>query len=290
MTWAPVTDAAPSGDDSGPDRGDLRLRPQESHDSGIPPARERFVVAPDSHAALEQLERVLVESTRAEANLGLLLRGLRHMTAGASAAQEANGALMLELDELRHRVSRAYERESLLKRRVDSLEHALEVAGRERDAWLLQEDAFLVGLLDDHEQRLFELERAHEQRLFELERAHEHQISELERAHQGELAVSSLELQELRLQRDGARGEVARASYERDAAVALLNEPAPREAPPELSVPAVLGAVRLVKPSLRQPSEPSSRPSGGYSLRGGEVYGNELSQATYDRRSQDDDQ
>lgn len=251
MTLAQVPDANPSEEDLQPDSGNLRVSLQTSYESGIPPARDRLVRAAESDAALDQLEQVLVESTRAEANLSLLLRGLRHLTSGASAAQEANAVLLQELEGLRHRISKVYESETLLKQRVAALENALDAAARERESWLAQEDAFLVGLLDDHEQKVFDIEREHERRLAELD----------------------LELEEMRLQRDSARTEVTRLSYERDAAVALLNEPL---LPPELtprppssagSRPAP-GPVKLPKPVLKPKPELSSRPLVGYSLNG----------------------
>jgi hypothetical protein len=228
---------------------------QTAHESGIPPARERLIRATDSDAALEQLELVLVESTRAEANLGLLLRGLRHLTTGASAAQEANAVLMQELEALRIRISKVYESESLLKQRVQSLENALDAAAREQQSWLVQEDAFLAGLLDEHEQKLFEVERTHERQLAELD----------------------LALEEMRLQRDSARGDATRMIYERDAAVALLNEPVamterdPSPLPPSSSPSSsgsrlALGSVKLPKPVLKSKPDLASRPLIGYSV------------------------
>ncbi len=203
MTLAHANDGQPAEGEAGPDSGNLRVSLQTAYESGIPPARDRLSRSTDSDAALEQLEMVMVESTRAEANLGLLLRGLRHLTTGASAAQEANAVLMQELEALRIRISKVYESESLLKQRVQSLENAVDSSVRERESWLAQEDAFLVGLLDDHEQKLFDVERKHERHLAELD----------------------LALEEMRLQRDGARSDATRMIYERDAAVALLNEP-----------------------------------------------------------------
>jgi hypothetical protein len=284
MTLAHANDGKPPEEEADADSGNLRVSLQTAYESGIPPARERLSRSTDSDAALEQLEMVLVESTRAEANLGLLLRGLRHLTTGASAAQDANAVLMQELDALRTRISKVYESESLLKQRVQSLENALDVAGRERESWLAQEDAFLVGLLDDHEQKVFDIERKHE-----------HQLAELD-----------LALEEMRLQRDGARAEATRIIYERDAAVALLNEPVasterepsprppssdsffspaggrlrsdsggyvstpvPRSSPSasssSSSSPIALGAVKLT-PVLKPKAELGSRPLVGYSL------------------------
>ncbi len=269
MTLAHLPDGSPAAHEPTPDSGDLRVSQKTAFESGIPPARERLVRAGEADAALDQLELVLVESTRAEANLGLLLRGLKHLTAGASAAQEANTVLMQELESLRGRMAKAYENESLLQQRVHSLENALDVAAREREAWLVQEDAFLVALLDEHEQKVFDIERTHERRLGELD----------------------LTLDELRQQRDSARAEVLRVTYERDAAVALLNEPiASAEAAPTPLLPSsslsplppasssessaqrvALAGVKLTKAAVRSSPEASSRPPSGYSLRSSEI-------------------
>lgn len=219
--------------DAGPDSGPLRLSLSTAHQSGIPPVRERLSVRGDSDAALQQLERALVEGTRAEANLVLLQRGLKHLAEGASAAQEANAVLVHELEALRSRMSRVYENETLLQQRVVALENALDVATREREAWLVQEDAFLAGLLDEHEQKLFEVERKHERELAELD----------------------LAFDELRLQYEGAKVDVQRLTFERDAAVALLNEPH-STAEPSPSAP-LASSVRL-PPPLQLSERPQS--------------------------------
>jgi len=253
MTLAHAPDGSHSKADAGPDSGHLRVSHNTAHESGIPPARDRLARASDTDAALEQLELVLVESTRAEANLGLLLRGLKHLAAGASAAQEANSILAQELEALRSRMGKVYESETLLQKRVQTLENALDAAARERESWFLQEDAFLVGLLDEHEQKLFELGRTHERKLAELDLS----FDELRRAH------------------DNARTEVIRLTYERDAAVAILNEPvASTERTPSPSLPlssARLGSVKLPKPVLKPKPEVSSRPLVGYSMAGDQV-------------------
>jgi hypothetical protein len=240
-----------------PDSSQLRVSMQTAFESGIPPARDRLARSDDSEAALEQLEIVLVESTRAEANLSLMLRGLKHLSAGAEAAQQANSMLVLELEGLRSRIARVYENERVLQQRVGALSSALDAAARERDAWLAQEDAFLAELLDDHEQALLEKERVHDRRLAELDQT----------------------IEELRLQRDNARVEVTRLTYERDAAVALLNEPtaeAPKNPTPSPTPTsgvqrAVIGAMRLPKPIIRQKPDITSRPLVGYSASEGEV-------------------
>ncbi len=267
MTQVDALERALRSERGGPDSGELRVSLNTAYESGIPPARERVALRTDSDAAIEQLELALVESTRAEANLGLLLRGLKHLSAGASAAQEANGVLVHELEVLRGRMTKVYESESLLQQRVVVLQNAVDAASRERDAWLAQEDAFLAGLLDEHEQRLFDLERQHERRLAELD----------------------LAFDELRLQYEGSKVDVQRLTYERDAAVALLNEPldvaepvpSPRtplvssvRLPPPLpassgsssSSALRLGSVKLDKPSLKSKPDAVSQPLGGYSM------------------------
>ena len=246
MTLAHAPEGADSKDEPSPDSGNLRVSLKTAHESGIPPARERLTRDGDSSAALEQLELVLVESTRAEANLGLLIRGLRHLTTGAAAAQEANAILMQELDALRSRMGKVYESESLLKQRVQALENVIDASVRERESWLVQEDAFLAGLLDEHEQKLFDVERQHERKLAELD----------------------LSFDELRRERENARVEVMRLTYERDAAVALLNEPvASTERTPSPSPTSVgrLGSVKL-PPILKPKPDIASRPVVGYSL------------------------
>jgi len=259
MTLAHAPDGSAQIEERSPDSGNLRVSPTITYESGIPPARERLTRSSGSDAALDQLELVLVESTRAEANLGLLLRGLKHLSAGASAAQEANAVLVQELEALRDRLSKIYESESLLNQRVQTLENTLDSAARERESWLVQEDAFLAALLDEHEQKLFDVERLHERKLAELD----------------------LAFDELRRQHELSRTDVTRLTYERDAAVALLSEPSPNtERNPEPSPAAGasassavrLGAVRLAsKPALLAKPDAASRPSGGYSMAGEEI-------------------
>jgi hypothetical protein len=75
-------------------------------------------------------------------------------------------------------MAKVYENESVLKKRVQTLENVIDTTAREREAWLAQEDAFLTGLLDEHEQKLFEVERAQERKLAEMDLA----FDELRRA------------------------------------------------------------------------------------------------------------
>src|SRR4051812_37419976 len=87
-TLAHNPERSESNEEPGPDSVSMRVSLNTAYESGIPPARDRLALGTESDAALEQLELVMVESTRAEANMGLLLRGLKHLAAGASAAQE----------------------------------------------------------------------------------------------------------------------------------------------------------------------------------------------------------
>lgn len=233
MTHVPAPDGD-SSEEASPDSGNLRVSSKTAHESGIPPARERLARAPETARAIDQLESVLVESTRAEANLGLLLRGLGHLASGAAKAREANAVLLRELETLRERVGRVYENEAVLEQKVRTLQNAVDAAARERDSWLRQEDAFLVELLDDHEQSLLALKQEHDGRLAELDRAFD----------------------ELRQQRDLARTEATRLSYERDTALALLNEPV-----------AVTERTPAPAPSVLKPKpDVISTPLGAYSL------------------------
>lgn len=249
MTLVHAPQRADATDERSPDSSPLRVSTSTAYESGIPPARERFARPAETDAALEQLELLLVEGTRAEANLGLLLRGLKHLTAGAASAQEANTVLVQELEALRTRLGKVYETEAVLQQRVHTLENALEATARERESWLVQEDAFLVALLDEHEQKLFDQGRQHERRLAELD----------------------LAFDELTRERDLARTEVQRLTYERDAAVALLNEPVQSvdrtPSPAPAGSGARLASVKLVKSAVPA-AETGRRPSGGYSMSG----------------------
>jgi hypothetical protein len=140
------------------------LAQQRLRESGIPPAHERIWATPTIAAqADDHIESALAECTRAEANLGSLIRGLSHLTAGANAAREANTTLLNELDTMRELLGRSNEYELSLRLRVQGLEQALEAS--ERDAALSrallieQEDLFLAELLSDHQHEVLTLQR-----------------------------------------------------------------------------------------------------------------------------------
>jgi hypothetical protein len=131
-------------------------------ESGIPPARTRHpaerTLLDDSD---ERVQLALADSTRTEANLGSLLRGLQHLAAGASAARDANLALFHELEKVRELLGRSNAEERMLRQRLRLLEQTLECekqdSVRDRASFIAQEDSFLAELLTDHERELAEL-------------------------------------------------------------------------------------------------------------------------------------
>ena len=266
-----------------PDSGRRRVSGNTAYESGIPPARERLAREADAALeSLEHLELVMVESTRAEANLGLLMRGLAHLSAGAAAARDANAALSNELIALREKLAKTYESESELAQRVEMLTQMLEAqrreTERERQLWFAQEDAFLIELMTDYERKLEQLMDEHERQSNALSRA----------------------LQEAQTQRDLARTELVRITFERDAALAALNEPspptvpmpslppesaasAPSEAPPPAksgSAPLEIGVLKLRK-SAPMPA------SSGYSMGGEEIAEERLEGVALARKPED---
>ncbi|MEP7053028.1 MAG: hypothetical protein ABJB12_21870 [Pseudomonadota bacterium] len=130
-------------------------------ESGIPPARLRDEVSLEG--GVERLELALAHVTRTEANLGLVLRGLKHLAAGATAARDANADLSRELDELRTHLARGNEEEHALRFRMGQLEQLLDVirheSARERAFLIEQQDQFLVQIMNDHERQVADLRR-----------------------------------------------------------------------------------------------------------------------------------
>jgi hypothetical protein len=132
------------------------------HESGIPPARTRH---PAERTLIdegdEHVQLALAESTRTEANLGSLLRGLTHLAAGASAARDANLALFHELEKVRMLLGRSNAEERVLRQRLRVLEQSLECekqdSVRARASFIEQEDSFLAELLEDHAREVGEL-------------------------------------------------------------------------------------------------------------------------------------
>src|SRR6185436_3005470 len=104
--------------------------------------------------------QTLSDIARTEANLQSLVRGLKHLTAGATAALESTGPLSSEIDSIRGLLSRGddLETEAALRERIQELTRELEFSRtesrRELDKFIEQEDLFLLELMNDHERRV----------------------------------------------------------------------------------------------------------------------------------------
>jgi len=116
---------------------------------------------PSYRQADDHVQLALAESTHAEANLGLLVRGLQHLLAGAGAARDAHASLTRELGILRELLSQAQEAEQAALRRLQQTEQALAALRRdsvsERLRFIDEEDRFLADLIDDHGREVAEL-------------------------------------------------------------------------------------------------------------------------------------
>jgi hypothetical protein len=242
-------------DDVGPDSTHLRISRNTKHESGIPPASESL------GRGQRQLEHALSEVARTEANLQSLVRGLRHLTAGANAALEATGGLASEFDALRELLDLATNDAGLKQRIFDlsaALERARADARAERARLLEEEDRFLLELLNDHERELYALEQR-------LAGAGEKQNDE--------------RIAELTAQRDQARAYALQCERERDLAWRDLGvqTPAPHvttrpSAPERKKTPIALLRLRPSDPSNPAASEsrPTTRRSAEYSVVDGE--------------------
>ena len=225
-----------------PDSSPLRVSLNTQFESGIPPARLRedreITTTHDRELRLDdgmaRMESVLSNVTRTEANLGHLIRGLKHLAAGALSAREANTELIHELDELRVHLAHSHEVEESMRFRMNHLEQLLNLirheSARERSFLIEQQDLFLVSVFDDHERQLNDL-RA------QLVEATARQ-------------TDAQKIAELTAQRDQAREYATRCERERDLA---WHELATGEAPP------VTVRRHPTPPPLR--SEPHASPS-----------------------------
>jgi len=257
-------DPFPSGAavEPAPDSTALRVRTDLTHESGIPPARLNF----DSPASSEErLELALAGVSRTEANLGQLLRGLKHLAAGAAAAREANLELVHELDDLRAHLAQVNEEEAALRYRTTQLEQLLDLvrseAAREREFLIEQQDLFLVEIMSDHDRQLADL-----------------RASLLETANR---RADSRELAELTAQRDQAREYALRCERERDLAwqeLALGHAPTltpstPSEsgAPERKSSATAIGSIALKAIRVGAQNPDGQREPTRYSLSGDEI-------------------
>jgi hypothetical protein len=265
-----------------PDSTQLRVSRDVKHGSGIPPAREGRTRDRSSSEADQRLEQALSDVARTEANLQALVRGLKHLTAGATAALDSTRPLASEIDAIRGLVSRRSElasagndTEAKLQARVLELTKALEQSKadsrQEREKFIEHEDLFLIELLEDHDRRVLELE----QRVAELTRQ-----------------AGGPEVAELILQRDQARAYALQCELERDLAWRDLGvqTPAPRVGssfppPRDATRGSAIGSLKFrvntpppeppaqtpTPPPAEVPAKPMTRRSAEYSLVGGET-------------------
>lgn len=262
-----------------PESSPLRVSLNTQLESGIPPARPRhdsssaalFGVELGPELGLRQIDAALGDALRTEANLGLLMRSLNHLGAGAEAARTANTELIGELDELRAHLNRSREEEHALRFRMGQLEQMLNLiqheSRREREFLIDQQDRFLFDILEDHERQLKFLRQSEPEPEPQQGRDHPPAISEL-------IA-----------QRDQAREYATRCERERDLA---WQELAASVATPKQSrVPAVeqlqrspsaataIGSINLRTvpvPASQGPDErPSARSTTGYSLKSEDI-------------------
>jgi len=225
-----------------PDSSPLRVSLNTTLQSGIPPARHRRdasgVFELDLEGGVQRMDVALGNVVRTEANLGLLMRGLKHLAAGAESARTANIELMHELDELRVELTRSQSEEHALRYRMFQLEQLLTVIRQEttheREFLIEQQDRFLLELLTDHERQINDLRQ-------------------LVRDSAGGAAPSEAEkIAELTAQRDQAREYATRCERERDLA---WEELATGVAPPTERMPrSPSGAAQIGAISLRSVS------------------------------------
>jgi len=269
---AETQSASPARSDSvepAPDSRPVRVSPNVQLESGIPPARERHGNATHLGDELtledgvQRMETALANAVRTEANLGLLMRGLKHLAVGAEAARAANTELMHELDELRAELTRSQGEEHALRFRMHQLEQLLTLIRHEttseREFLIEEQDRFLREVLTDHERQVDELRG----RLRETDQSK----SEAE------------QIAELTAQRDQAREYATRCERERDLA---WEELATGIAPPtermqrSPSGAAAIGAISLrsvpVAASEKKDEERVEKRSGtGYSVAGEDI-------------------
>jgi DNA repair exonuclease SbcCD ATPase subunit len=100
----------------------------------------------------------IAASSRAEASLSALHRAIQHVTANVSGAREANTQLNHELAHVREMLGSSNEERLALLNRVELLERELadarEQGEQERRFLIDDQDRFLAGLLEEHEQAL----------------------------------------------------------------------------------------------------------------------------------------
>jgi hypothetical protein len=211
-------------------------------ESGIPPARtehaaERTLIDDCD----ERVQLALADSTRTEANLGLLLRGLRQLASGTSAARDANLALYHELEKMRELLGQSSAQESALRQQVRFLEQIREserqASAREHASFMAQEDSFLIELFSDHERELDALRAKLGEALANLG-----SNDSLTPVSNPPSTLASIKLRTLKIPMPEATADSAEP----------LAPPSPSSWPS--------------RPPLRQKADPATRPLGEYSL------------------------
>jgi hypothetical protein len=246
-----------------PDSSPLRVSSNTQFESGIPPARVREELS--LQVSEERLELALAGVSRTEANLGQLVRGLKHLAAGAAAAQQANLELVQELDELRAHLVHVNEEEIALRYRMTQLEQLLDVirheSAHEREFLIEQQDLFLVEIMTDHDRQVADLRRS-------LREA-------------ATRKTDARELAELIAQRDQAREYATRCERERDLAwqelatghaATLTPTPTPTSDSARKSGAMAIGSISLKAVHVTASQLPDTeRQATGYSMSGEDI-------------------
>lgn len=111
--------------------------------------------SPSSHD--QTVEAALAASSRAEATLDALYNAIQQVTQGVSGAREANEQLAEELHRVREMHASSNEQRLVYRNQVALLQEQLEDARNDREFLIREQDRFLAGLLDEHEQTLSRL-------------------------------------------------------------------------------------------------------------------------------------
>jgi hypothetical protein len=242
------------------------------HESGIPPGGRYS----DGHSyAAEADERVqfaIGESTRTEANLGFMLRGLQQLLNGVANASETNLSLVRQLDAARELLAHGHAERTALTRRVRMLEETLACARgdaeRELSIFIEQEDAFLRELLADHASEAADLRRR-------LTSALENSARTASAVVEAPLADVTPEARETASEIGEVISDIEQAASESDEAAGQPESGAViasvRLRAISVALPEASGERPSSKPPLKQKPDPSTRPLIGYSLGSGEV-------------------
>lgn len=144
------TPSRPPEDGPRPEAVDQAAKPQPSESALAPDTQPAGAPRTDSGA-------------RAIASLQALQTAIEQAASGLSVALGENTRLSAELDETRASLERAWAERDELRNRVllleQQLEEALREAERSRDFLIAEQDAFLAGLLEEHERAVAQLAR-----------------------------------------------------------------------------------------------------------------------------------